>query len=259
MNRERVALSLIVAFCGPWLGCKKSEPGAGSTSVSTGTGIGTGTGTGGMHKTRDAAVTRPNPGADDADAGGSAFALGECSNVSPTTVVVNDQKPSDYNDAISMPSDLMVTRVVATWSGACKRPTLRIEMSAGSCESGDQGHALVFNFDALAIKDGVADAGALAEGLNTIVPDSETSTPPISIRYVRPATLHPHGTWGTCPGASGTLSVAGQPELKAQAVLQARFELVLASCGRADAGIDPQNVDGSFNVRLRRGLTDYCP
>ena len=172
----------------------------------------------------------------------------ECEEITPVPFIGEDVG-DEYADAIAMPSDLLASRVVATWSGSCDPAAIKVEMSDGECPDGD-GHALTFLLDALAIRD-----GTLGLGLHDVVPDS--SGGPIRVRYIRPARFAPQGEWGSCDGVTGTFNIAGMPGTRKYNELQAQFEMKLTPCDGSD--LAPQSVQGTFNVELRRSLDTVCP
>jgi hypothetical protein len=197
--------------------------------------------------------------APDEDAGGAATLSGsalliECVNVTPTNFVGEDTAPGKFINAITMPTDFAVSRVLTTWEESCAQPTVRVEMSDGACPKG-KGHALVFRFDAGAIA-----AHTIKIGLNSIV--SDPGSDGIPIRYTRPLGLDPSGTWGTCsdaagPQIDGTLDLIGTVDTKRGTTLEGRFDLDLGPC---DGSAEPkQMVSGTFSALLRRGLKDVCP
>ncbi|MFI5307921.1 MAG: hypothetical protein ACHQ53_11235 [Polyangiales bacterium] len=241
--RAMVAALFCFSLCAVGGGCSKKEvlpppaPGGGSGSIGT---------TGAGHPP-DAAV-KPSGDEDAGHAVAAPALANECVNV-PATPAGADLPTSDFVNAIGMPTDFAVTRVVASWEASCARPTLRIAMSDGACPSG-HGHELSFSLDALAL-----DAGTIHGGLNTVVGDPTPDQ--IAIRYVRPNHLDPTGTWGTCNDASGTLDLLGDLATTAGTVFQGRFDLLLTAC---DGSTNlPQSVSGTFNVSLRRGVKDVCP
>ena len=187
----------------------------------------------------------------DEDGGGDGpggLVAGECLNVSVANVI-NEESETGYDNAITAPADLGVTRVVATWKAGCAQPKIDIEMSEGSCPFGMR-HNLVFSFDANAI-----DSGKVHLGENTLTADSETVG--IGVSYTRPSLLRPSGKFGTCPGASGKIAFRGKPSTKAGSRLQGLFQMELAPC---DGGTEPApSITGTFNVKLVRGLEEVCP
>jgi hypothetical protein len=195
----------------------------------------------------------------DEDAGSATMLSGkplliECVNVTPTSFVGEDTPAGKFVNAITMPADFSVSRVLTTWEKDCAQPTVRVEMTDGACPNGKD-HSLVFRFDANAIA-----AHTIKIGLNSIVSDPGSGGIPIS--YVRPISLAPSGTWGTCPDAAGpqpdgTLDLIGVVDTKAGTTLEGRFDLDLGPC---DGSAEPkQMVAGTFSALLRRGLKDVCP
>jgi hypothetical protein len=173
----------------------------------------------------------------------------ECTDVDPAMFKGEDTPLGQFFNAISAPTDLVVTRVVATWEESCVQPTIRIEMSDGDCPKG-KGHSLSFLLDAGAIA-----GGSIRRGVNTII--ANPGSDGIQIRYVRPASLSPRGTWGTCTDASGTVEFPDDLATAAFSTLKARFDLELGTC---DGSTNPvQTVSGTFNVLLRRGVAEVCP
>jgi hypothetical protein len=142
-----------------------------------------------------------------------------------------------------------VTRVLGTWEPACGRHTIRLEMSNGKCPDGG-GHELQFYFAAAAI-----DTGTITAGSNALV--SETENPDIRVRYIRPGGLEPSGVWGNCDGPSGAIDLVAPLGTDAFDWFQGEFRLQLSPCDGSDNGI--QQIDGSFDIQIRRGLDDVCP
>lgn len=227
-------------------------------------------GTGGQPK-RDAAT---QPTLNDEDAGGDAGPNGplrsECIDIAPASAAIQDMPMGQLFNHVTSPTDFAVTRVRAFWEPSCAPPTLRIEMSGGSCITTSNDHALVFRLDAEKIR-----LGTIHEGHNPILGDIDAGAAllpdaastglgdggaagltTIPISYTRPQSRSPSGTWGTCSGASGSLEVIGVPSTNAQTRLQATFDLDLTACD--NTGSAPQHLAGSFNVVLRRGLSDVC-
>jgi hypothetical protein len=150
---------------------------------------------------------------------------------------------------VSMPGDLTLTRQEERWSNDCDNLRLILEFSDGACPVG-LGHSLTFSLDYQAFLEGVIHGG------NNMIGD-DTETPAISVRYVRPAKLTPHGTWGTCAGAEGQLVFVETPDLSAGRYLRARYQLNLTPCGSASASA--QFVEGAFSLLLRTSAKDACP
>jgi hypothetical protein len=233
------------------LDCKKDSP---SAPLAPGGGYMGASSTGPKRDSGSGASTAP-----DEDAGGSTTLSGselliECVNVTPTNFVGEDTPAGKFVNAITMPTDFSVSRVLTTWEASCAQPTVRVEMSDGACPMG-KGHTLVFRFDASAIA-----AHTIKIGLNAIV--SDPGSDGIPIRYTRPLGLAPNGTWGTCadaagPQPDGTLDLIGVVDTKKGTTLEGRFDLDLGPC---DGSAEPkQMVSGTFSALLRRGLTDVCP
>jgi hypothetical protein len=198
--------------------------------------------------------TRPDSGAnvDDTDAGstpdgGEGPLPFECTRIDPVTIT-SDEVTSVTST--SSPVDFNITRQVATWRGDCPSPSLVVELSNGICPNG-QGHELVFWFPSSSIAD-----GQIAAGLNEINPDAIVGDG-IRVRYTRPDHYSPVGTYGTCDGASGTISFYDAPDISRAMDLSARYELNLTAC---DDKLNPaQLVAGYFKVRVRRTLASVCP
>jgi hypothetical protein len=240
-------LVAVVAACGLYA-CKsdpKLPPAAGS---------------GGGHKRdsgndlADASARDSGPGLDEdgGSAAASGLAPGECKNVDAVNFIGEDRPPDGFFNAITSPTDFSVTRVVGTWEDSCVQPTIRLEMSGGSCPRGAP-HKLVLWLDAKAI-----DAGRIMIGQNTLAP--EPTPGDLRVRYTRPATVPQAGEYGTCAGVVGTLSMAGALGTAAKTKLQGSFQFELPHCDGGDGGtLAPQSVYGTFNVVLRRGETDVCP
>ncbi|MDH5674740.1 MAG: hypothetical protein OEZ06_21610 [Myxococcales bacterium] len=163
-----------------------------------------------------------------------------------------DERPADggYYNGVYDPLDFPVSRAELSWVGNCDHPTLRLTLSEGRCPGGDE-HALSFDFDA----DAITVGDGLHVGLNALTPEDPTST--IRIRYNRPRPLSPYGLWGGCEGFSGLLNMAGEVSTTARSRLQGQFQLDLAACD--DSGNTNLNVEGTFDLPLRRGLTELCP
>ena len=232
------------------LGCSSKGPSAaaapGGGSVSTR----------GGSTPADAGVTadggHPGDGGK-ADGGSKGLAGTECVDVPPTTFMGEDTPMGQFFNAISSPADFSVTRVKTSWDKDCTTPTIRIEMSDGSCPSGS-GHALVFSLDADSIKN-----SAIRLGQNSIADAAEPDggAAGIEVRYVRPLRLNPHGTWGSCGAASGTVDLIGDLDTIAGTMLNGRFDMELASCDMTPQPL--QTLVGSFSVVLRQGESEACP
>lgn len=186
---------------------------------------------------------------DGGGAGPGGLVPGECLNVVAMNVINEDISADGVYNAITIPTDLAVTRVVGTWKASCLQPTIDIEMSEGSCPIGRR-HKLVFSFEANAIEQGRVHLGE-----NTLTADAKTVG--IGVTYTRPTTLKPSGEFGTCPGVSGTIAIRGKPSVQVGSRLQGMFQVVLPPCD-GGKGI-PQSIIGTFNVKLVRGLAEVCP
>lgn len=189
---------------------------------------------------------------DDKDAGGTRDAgmssgLSECARIDPL-FFTSDEVPTVT--ATESPADFRITRQVGTWRDKCDAPTLVIKLSNGICPNG-QGHELEFAFPANAIAD-----GTIIFGLNTILPELD-SPHGIRVRYTRPDRYAPAGLYGTCEGASGSITFYNPPDISRTMHLRARYVLMLTSCDKKPNPI--QEVAGYFDVLVRRTLSDYCP
>jgi hypothetical protein len=173
----------------------------------------------------------------------------ECREVVVAPYAGLNPRTGRYTNATNEPSDLRVTRVLGTWEPTCGRPTIRLEMSDGDCPDGD-GHVLEFFFTAAGI-----DTGTIVAGLNPL--EAATENPDISVRYVRPGPLEPSGVWGNCVGPSGAIDLVAPLGTDAFDWFQGSFRLQLSPCDGSDNGI--QQLDGSFDIQIRRGLDDVCP
>jgi hypothetical protein len=168
----------------------------------------------------------------------------------PVPVLRSSVEDSTAGTATERPADFIVTRQAETWLVDCTNPKLILDFSDGICPDG-LGHELSI---ALSIN-GIAD-GVIHSGNNDIVEDADSKG--IQVRYKRPMPLSPHGTWGTCAGASGQLIFLDAPDPSPGATLQAQYELSLTSCD--DAGVsDPELVVGRFKLVLHHGLNELCP
>lgn len=171
----------------------------------------------------------------------------ECLNIDPATFT--ESETGDFNTAIAPPADLVITRVLATWDRGCSPPTILLELSGGECRKSD-GHALQFYVDAQSIVD-----GTFGEGLNTIAPEPSPSA--VRVRYTRPERLEPEGTWGSCAGSNGTLSIRGMLDANKLREVQGMFQLELTPCDELAEGT--QLINGTFNIEMKRSLEDVCP
>lgn len=206
------------------------------------------------------ASTRPHPGHEDEDGGGSdepadagdrdsGVLAYECRGV-PAVHVPPAELPPNTEASTTSPADLDVTRLVGAWQGECDAPEFHIVMSEGDCPNG-RDHALTFMIDAASLRD-----GSLRLGLNSIEP--EPNDVGVRVRYVRPAGLTPSGEWGTCAGADGLIDLLGEaPSTSAPSKLEGTFSLELTACD--GSGAAPESVNGTFQVMVRRSLIDYCP
>jgi hypothetical protein len=150
-----------------------------------------------------------------------------------------------------MPSDFPVTRVEATWQGGCDPPTILIELSDGKCPTGGNQR-----LDFLLVADAIdGSSPTVVNGLNTLMAVPDTNG--ITVQYHRPNSLPPGGTWGSCTGMPGTISLLDEPGTTKGTNMQASFELDLDPCdGSASIA---QSMRGTFNVTLARGREDACP
>lgn len=190
----------------------------------------------------------PKTAPDDEDAGAmdAGSPVTYCTRVIAPAGGIEDSPIATF---VSMPGDLTLTRQVERWTNNCKDLRLILEFSDGACPVG-LGHSLTFSMDYQAFADGV-----IRGGNNTIGEDTET--PAISVRYVRPSKLTPHGTWGTCAGAEGLVVFVEAPDPSEGHYLRARYQLNLTAC---DAVSEPrQFVEGAFSLLLRTSPKDVCP
>ena len=204
--------------------------------------------TGSRSTTRDAGQ---DPAAEDSgtssdagsDAGPTASA---CLRVPVLSTSVED---STGQTSTEQPADFVVSRQAELWSNDCADPQLTLALSDGPCPLG-LGHELSLTFSVNAIED-----GAIHIGNNAVA--SEVETPFIRARYTRPARLKPHGVWGTCAGAEGTLVFFEAPVLTVGSLMQARYQLSLTACD--GSGADPEFVVGTFKVPLSHAIAGICP
>jgi len=167
-------------------------------------------------------------------------------------VAVVQTSGEDIESATSTerPQDFLVSRQTEHWIvDDCANPKLSLEFSDGVCPTG-LGHQLSFTFDLNDLAD-----GAIRGGNNEVVPDGDATG--IQVRYTRPSRLAPSGTWGTCASAAGQLIFLTEPNPSAGAILDARYDMILASCDGTDR--EPQVLVGSMRVILRYGLNKFCP
>ncbi len=146
---------------------------------------------------------------------------------------------------ITSPSDFHVGCLGVAWSGACPSPELALLIASGACPNGD-GHQLALLISSFA-----------HIGQNAVFPEPDSTG--IRVRYLRPSSLVPAGTWGTCAGSSGQFVISSTPSDPGSSRLTATFSLDLGQCG-ADAGIGVgQTIEGSFDVPVVPTLRSLCP
>jgi hypothetical protein len=189
-------------------------------------------------------------GRDDDDAGAPSADARHCVRVNPTDAM-NEDLPFDQRaSGISEPSDFVVTRQVARWSGSCDNPKLLIKLSEGICPNGN-GHELVLTLAKQAFDD-----GALSIGENIL--QTEPDETRVRARYTRPKDVNtstPERTWGTCKGSTGQLALPDLPNFQRASELSARFIFNLSSC--TSEAQEPQPVIGAFNVEVP-AFVDHC-
>jgi hypothetical protein len=145
------------------------------------------------------------------------------------------------------PADFMISRQAVSWQ--CDPDRITISLSDGSCPRG-AGHELTIELSMAAIQDMV-----LRLGNNPVLAESDSGN--MRVRYTRPKRLaDPSGTWGNCLPADGQLIFLEAPELKARALLQARFSMMLPACD--DSGNPPYLVAGAFKITLRHDPSEAC-
>jgi hypothetical protein len=179
---------------------------------------------------------------------------GECTNVDPGDYVASNGGLASDGTVLTgaiAPSDFAVTRAVATWETSCIDPTILVELSDGKCPDGKQ-HKLQILLSANAI-DGATPT--ILIGQNTL--QAEPDDNGIRVQYMRPNTLTPHGTWGSCTGMPGTIDFLSDPSSARLSHLTGRFTLDLSACDGSEKA--DEFVNGTFNVILRRGREDVCP
>lgn len=260
----RVFLTALALSSGPFYACGDDEPSAAPPGTA-GAGARDARDGGGRPvpiPRRDSGMNDPDSGDDDSGTAGTSGAagsagaggttapmVGECENFDPAKFVGGDPTV-DVIASSAQPMDFEITRAVATWEPDCTEPTIRVDLSDGSCPNG-KGHQLTFWFAAEAI-----DSRAIFLGLNSVLPEPDNGG--VKIRYTRPTRLSPTGVWGTCPLATATLNFVGEmPSTDQFSRLQiSQFFLELTACDGANA---PIIVEGSFNVKLQRGLREACP
>jgi hypothetical protein len=244
-NTLFIALCLVAATFGCKKGEKKPPPAPGGSSFQGG----------GIAGPTDAG---PEDSGGPIDAGitiDASTISGECTNVDPGDyVAANGGIASDGTvlTGATAPSDFTITRAVATWETSCIDPTILIELSDGKCPGGKQ-HKLQILLSADAI-DGATPT--ILVGQNTLQADPVENNG-IRVQYVRPNSLDPHGTWGSCAGMPGTIDFLSEPATTRLSHLSGRFALDLAACDGSEK--TNQFVSGTFNVVLRRSREDVCP
>jgi hypothetical protein len=181
------------------------------------------------------------------DAGDAAVPATSCERVVAMGATTGDAV--SYT-SIAAPVDFVVTRQAEVWSNDCTDPTLSIELSDGVCPEGF-GHQLTITFSLNDITDGVIHVGN-----NAVYAESDSSS--IDVRYVRPDTVTPYGTWGSCNGASGQVVFDVPPDPSAGVIFNARFSLDLTPCGDVSSPVN-QMVSGAFRIELRYQLSEFCP
>lgn len=181
------------------------------------------------------------------DAGDAAVPASSCERVVAMGDTTGD---AIVATAISTPTDFMVTRQAEVWSNDCTDPKLTLELSDGVCPDGF-GHQLTITFDLNDIAD-----GAIHVGNNAVYAETESSS--IDVHYVRPDTLDPYGSWGSCNGASGQVVFDMPPDPTAGAIFNARFDLDLTPCGDVSTPV-VETVSGAFRIELRYQLSEFCP
>jgi hypothetical protein len=183
------------------------------------------------------------------DSGTSALAL-VCDDFLPIPPGSVDPVPGVYINRASSPADFEVTRTVVAWESSCMQPTIRITLSDGDCPEGD-GHALTFIVPAAGI-----DNGDVLLGQNVVTGNPGSNN--ISVRYTRPDSLdlEPHGEWGSCAGASGTIELRGELQTDDDSAFVGQFQLELTRCDGGEESV--QQLIGEFGVELPAGLLDVC-
>lgn len=171
----------------------------------------------------------------------SGFAFGEC---------VQDEGLPTVSNVVFMPADFPVTRGYAHWIGSCSDPVLEIGLSEGRCPNGS-GHELTIQIDGDAINDGTLTV----PGANQL--QQERPDLPIRVRYQRPSSYFPAGTWGTCDGVFGELTVESL-DITRDAELKAVFGMTLAACDTFTTTATIA-ISGSFDLDLERGIRELCP
>ena len=153
------------------------------------------------------------------------------------------------NNSVQSPADFSVTRVSVGFSPDCRNKILELVLSDGRCPNGD-GHELALEFD--------TDAIAKQEiTLGEIDVSAAHALGQINVRYKRPKPLTPSGTFGTCGGESGVITLAQVPELRRGAVYAGSYQMSLNACAGTTGA--PQDLQGTFNATLASSLSDVCP
>jgi len=195
----------------------------------------------------DAGTDKRDAGDDPGSKPDAGLVTSNCVRVRALTGDPEDTPSVTYNET---PADFSVTRQAEQWTVSdCEHPKLTLALSDGLCPRG-QGHELTFEFALNAIADGTIHAGN-----NQLLPDSEAIG--LRVRYTRPSPLVPRGVWGSCADVAGQLIFLDEPQARAGAVLDARYELTLTACDGTAA--EPQVLLGSFRHELRYGLSRFCP
>jgi hypothetical protein len=228
-----------------WIGACNDDSGS-DAPLAPGGGSGTPPPSGGT-------PTPPDAGDADEDAGGGGdddlVLSRECMAVDPVNFMGEDT-PLDgsFYNAVVAPDDFSVTRVETTWAEDCETPTIRLLMSDGRC-SMPGGHVLEISMEADAI-----ERRDLVVGQNLVQP--EPANRGLQVRYTRPSSRAPAGTWGNCEGADGNIDFI-EIGAGARDDLQAQFQFLLTPCDESTPGT--QSVQGTFDVVLRRGVDEACP
>lgn len=237
---------LALAACVLMIGCTDDKPAAPALPTDGGSGSG-GVGgiiVGGSGGSNDDAGDQPTDAAIDAsDAGGTispSFSTGEC---------VDGVDLPTLSNQVFLPSDFVITRGFAHWIGTCNDAVLEIGVSDGDCPDGEN-HELLIQIDG----DAITDQTLFIPGANQLA--QERPDQPIRVRYTRPSRLSPSGTWGTCPGVGGALSVESL-DIVRDGRLSATFDFSLGACD----GSSPATfaIGGTFDLKLARQLSDVCP
>ena len=231
---------VLVLFCLAVCACGDDEPSAPLVPNGDGSHMVGGNKRDGGQNVDDEDAGR-NPDAGPSDGPGP----GECRRIDALRMNVDE---SPVVTSTELPRDFLVTRQAATWRDNCEH--LVIELSNGLCPNG-QGHELEVELATSAILD-----GRIAFGLNFI--ESEPmAVPGIRVRYARPSRFPPEGIYGTCEGASGTMTFMDAPDVTRAMNLRATYDLVLPPCdGRSNV---PQIARGYFDVRVLRTMAMACP